>query len=71
MKIIVDYDPVTGFVRNPSDSLIICTILALRFTPFEEEKRAKKEITSVELVRLKQAGFTSEEIVEMHQKGVL
>lgn len=66
MNIKVKYDKNTGEVRSLDDLYIgIC----MGIEKFEDDKDEK--VTIDEVVKLKEAGFTSEEIIEMHKKGVV
>ena len=66
MKILLDYDPQTGMIRDNS-GLLIFTWQGLDGHEHKEDKG--KDIES--LVTLKNAGFDTNEIIELNRKGLV
>lgn len=71
MKIIIDYDPNSGELKNPKDGLAITNYLGLNYTEAESEKSASAKVSVAELKELKEAGYTAHEIAELRSSGVL
>ena len=74
MKIVVDYEPTTGTVTNPRDSLYIGTVIGLQCGPEEPTKVAgvsENKLTAQELIGLHESGLTSVEILSLRREGIL
>lgn len=67
MKVILNYDDETGQITDRSGQILI-TWLNLRYEPVLETVSAT-EIN--DLVKLKEAGFTVEELVNMRDRGLI
>lgn len=62
-RALFDYDPASGKI---TDAKGLIAFLAAA-TPFPAEEGVPVDA----LVKLKEAGFSAEEIIELHRKGVL
>lgn len=68
MKITLDYNETTGEL---SDSGVIITNIGIGFI-FSEQAKSKIEESSVhDLVKLKDAGFNAQEIMQMKREGLV
>ena len=67
MKVIVDYDASTGQIKDQSGQ-IVATWFDLRYEPVLETVSAT-EVN--DLVKLKEAGFTTEEMVNLRDRGLI
>ena len=67
MKVIVDYDASTGQITDKSGQ-IVATWFDLRYEPVLETVSAT-EVN--DLVKLKEAGFTTEEMVNLRDRGLI
>lgn len=63
MKVILDYDQSTGSIKD-KDGLIVATWSNLNC------EKAEKKAYIDELIKLKEAGFTVEDIVELRRKEI-
>ena len=68
MKIVVEYDPIAGTLTNPSNQAYLGMFLNL---DYEEATGAAKGPAIETLVKLKNAGFTADEIVELKRKELI
>jgi hypothetical protein len=66
MFIKLKYSESTGDIKT-LDGMLITTWAGLEGCEIEEDQKVSID----EVVKLKEAGFTSEEIIEMHKKGVV
>ena len=66
-KIVLEYDASTGFVYD-SVNCYIGTNLSLK--PFEDHD-GDRSVPIDDLVKLRNAGFTTEEIIELKRKELL
>lgn len=66
-KIVLEYDDSTGFVYD-STGLYIGTNLSLK--PFDATDE-KASVPIDDLVKLRNAGFTTDEIIELKRKDLL
>jgi hypothetical protein len=64
-KILLDWDSDTGMIYDASDMYIGCSIT---LNPFEVEK---KGTVIDDLVKLHNAGFTTEDIIELKRKELI
>lgn len=64
MKITLNYDPTTGQVTDNNGAIIV-TWMGL------QDQQAEPEISVENLVELKKAGFSTDEIVELRKKDIL
>mgnify|MGYP003676433449 CR=1 FL=1 len=74
MKILVDYDAITGMVTNPRDGLYIGTVMGLQCAPEEPTKVAavsENKLTAQEIIGLQESGLTSVEILSLRREGIL
>ena len=63
MKVIFDYNEATGFITGKNGM----TVYMMGMLPFESEPQSSKVD---DLVKLKAAGFTAEEIVLLNHSGI-
>lgn len=66
MFIKLEYNKNNGEMKD-SGGVVVGTYYGLENNEVEEEKKVAID----EVVKLKEAGFTSEEIIDMHKKGVI
>lgn len=66
-KIVLNFDDATGFIYDATD-MYIGTNLTLK--PFDAID-AKSSVPIDDLVKLRNAGFTTDEIIELKRKEIL
>lgn len=66
-KIVLEYETETGFIYD-SVNMYVGSNMALK--PFEESK-SSTGVPIDDLVKLKNAGFTTDEIIELKRKELL
>lgn len=67
MKVILNYDPATGQISDANGQSISCWF-DLRYEPVLETV-STTEVN--DLVKLKEAGFTTEEMVNLRDRGLI
>jgi len=65
MKAIFEYDSVTGQITDKNG----LSTYMLGMAPFESEKESSENSIS-DIIKLKNAGFTTDEIVQMKKLGI-
>jgi hypothetical protein len=68
VKIVVDYDEVTGDIKLQS-GFFLCSFAGLSITDADKAKDSNDSIGN--LVKLKNAGFTVDDIVELNRKELI
>lgn len=64
MKILVDYDPFSGNINSEDGNYLGCQ-LGL------EKHEAKTDSKMQSLIELKKAGFSTDEIIQLDQRGLI
>jgi hypothetical protein len=67
-KIVLNYDASTGFIYDANDVYIASN---LTLTPFDDIADQKSGVAIDDLVKLRNAGFTTDEIIELKRKDLL
>lgn len=69
MKIQVEYDPATGQMSDPTNGALLTSWTGLSHLEVKEQEA--KESNVADLAKLKSAGFTAEEIMQMKREGLV
>lgn len=67
MKIVLDYDKDTGEIKDPDNGVTVATWVGLAHHIAKESEGVEVS----DLVALKEAGYTAEEIIELKKKGII
>lgn len=68
-EICLNYDPNTGMVYDGLHTYIGCKLAIVEVGTSTKENTDSCSV--LDLVKLKSAGFTTEDIIDMHQKGLV
>lgn len=66
-KVILDWEESTGMIYDANDLYIGCNLSLRSFI----ETDSQREATIDDLVKLRNAGFTTEEIIELRRKDLI
>ena len=67
-KVILDWEEGTGMVYDANDLYVGCNLSLKSFT---DDVDGQRNATIDDLVKLRNAGFTTEEIIELRRKDLI
>lgn len=67
MKVVLEFDPVTGNISDLNGTYIACC----SWLDFDKHKTGATGAQVDTLTKLKDAGFEAEEIIDFHRRGII
>jgi hypothetical protein len=70
-KVLLDYDPTTGWIADSAGMNLYCMMDLPVYTEPEKEVSVSTELTIIQLIDLKAAGYSVSDLADMKRAGLL